>query len=254
MLKLIGVFALLWVMSMSTLAQYGPNDPVATVNTGSLNVRSGPGLQYGAITTLPRGFGVLMIGRNEEANWVYIQLTTGITGWVNVNYLYTTYRISRLPVNNTLGASPITPTATVTGIFTLYFYAFPDASATVVGSAQLGQALELLGRNFNSTWAQVRLNGLTGWVEARYLTATVPVRSLAPADGSIVAPPPPANNARPPASPSQPQPQAQTHVIRRGETLSGIAQRYQVNLYTLAAYNGIYNLDLIYAGQTIYIP
>ncbi|MCU0499783.1 MAG: SH3 domain-containing protein [Anaerolineae bacterium] len=252
MFKWISVFVLFALMSLPVIAQYGPNDPVATVNTGSLNVRSGPGVQYGAITTLPRGFGVLMIGRNEEANWVYIQLTNGITGWVNVNYLYTTYRVSRLPVNNTLGASPIIPTATVTGIFTLYFYAFPDGSASVVGSAQLGQSLELLGRNFNSTWAQVRLDGLTGWVEARYLTATVPVRSLAPSDGSIVAPPAPSTSPRPTASPSQGQ--ARTHVIRRGETLSGIAQRYSVNLYTLAAYNGIYNLDLIYAGQTIYIP
>ncbi|MBZ0286354.1 MAG: LysM peptidoglycan-binding domain-containing protein [Anaerolineae bacterium] len=45
-----------------------------------------------------------------------------------------------------------------------------------------------------------------------------------------------------------------TYIVRYGDTLFGIARWYGVNLYTLAAYNGITNVNYIYAGQLLYIP
>lgn len=44
------------------------------------------------------------------------------------------------------------------------------------------------------------------------------------------------------------------HVVRRGETLSGIAQRYMVDPYDLMRENGISNPNRIYAGQVLCIP
>jgi LysM repeat protein len=44
------------------------------------------------------------------------------------------------------------------------------------------------------------------------------------------------------------------HVVRAGETLSGIAQRYRVGLRQLANYNGITNLNQIRVGQRLRIP
>lgn len=44
------------------------------------------------------------------------------------------------------------------------------------------------------------------------------------------------------------------YVIQPGDTLFRIARRYGVNMYTLAQHNNIRNINLIYAGQTIYIP
>jgi rare lipoprotein A len=43
-----------------------------------------------------------------------------------------------------------------------------------------------------------------------------------------------------------------TYVVQRGDTLSGIAAQLGTTVEDLAAYNGIANPDLIYAGQTIY--
>ena len=43
------------------------------------------------------------------------------------------------------------------------------------------------------------------------------------------------------------------HTVRVGETLSGIASRYGVNMWTLAQRNGIANPNRIYAGQTLLI-
>lgn len=44
------------------------------------------------------------------------------------------------------------------------------------------------------------------------------------------------------------------HIVRAGETLSGIAQRYRVDLRELANYNGITNLNQIRVGQRLRIP
>ncbi len=44
------------------------------------------------------------------------------------------------------------------------------------------------------------------------------------------------------------------HVVRPGETLSGIAARYGVSTRTLASYNGIRNWNFLRAGQRLAIP
>ena len=55
--------------------------------------------------------------------------------------------------------------------------------------------------------------------------------------------------------PARAQPIAEvTHVVRPGETLSLIAQRYSVDLYSLAARNGISNAHAIYSWQRLTIP
>ena len=42
--------------------------------------------------------------------------------------------------------------------------------------------------------------------------------------------------------------------MRYGDTLSGIAWRFGTDAWTLARYNGIYNLNWIYAGQWLRVP
>ncbi len=55
------------------------------------------------------------------------------------------------------------------------------------------------------------------------------------------------------ATPS-PTPSGQTYVVRRGDTLSSIAQRYGVSMWTLAQANSIRNPSFIYVGQVLRIP
>ena len=45
-----------------------------------------------------------------------------------------------------------------------------------------------------------------------------------------------------------------THVVQRGENLFRISLRYNVKLTTLAAFNNIWNIHQIYAGQVLHIP
>ncbi len=44
------------------------------------------------------------------------------------------------------------------------------------------------------------------------------------------------------------------HVVQRGETLYGIANRYGVNMYRIAEANRLTNLNAIYPGQRLVIP
>lgn len=48
--------------------------------------------------------------------------------------------------------------------------------------------------------------------------------------------------------------QSQTHTVRAGESLSGIAKQYGISLSTLINYNNIGNPDLIKPGQVLRIP
>ncbi|MFZ0549026.1 MAG: PA14 domain-containing protein [Candidatus Promineifilaceae bacterium] len=63
-----------------------------------LNVRTGPGVSYVPIMTIPRGTVVQLIGRNSASSWLKIQLPSGTQGWVSASYMQTTYPISSLPV------------------------------------------------------------------------------------------------------------------------------------------------------------
>jgi LysM repeat protein len=44
------------------------------------------------------------------------------------------------------------------------------------------------------------------------------------------------------------------HVVRPGQTLSGIASMYGVSAWSLANANGIWNWNLVYVGQVLTIP
>jgi len=61
------------------------------VTTGSrrLNIRKGPGTNFGIVSTVPSGATVDAMGRNEKAGWVLIEIPDqdGQVGWVSARYL-----------------------------------------------------------------------------------------------------------------------------------------------------------------------
>lgn len=252
-MKRIFMMVLLLVVLGAALPAAAQSDPVASVNTGSLNVRLGPGMQYGSIATLPFGFGVRMVARNSAGNWIRIELTNGVTGWVNLTHLFTQYPTRSLPVTEEAIAAgaTVTPTATVTGAFSLNVRNGASTDNAVITTVPLGTHVVLLGRNYNSTWAQIRLaDGTVGWVNADALRATVPVRSLALADGSVFVP----NAPDLPGTPGGNTGSGTIYIVRPGDSLSMIAQRFGVSLSALAAANRIYNYDLIFVDQRLIIP
>jgi len=55
-------------------------------------------------------------------------------------------------------------------------------------------------------------------------------------------------------SPPPPSPRPTWYRVRPGDTLSGIAWRFGTTIWAIANANGIWNVNLIYAGQWLWIP
>jgi len=213
--------------------------PVATVNTGALNVRSGPGVSFNVLTTVYRGTSLVLLGRNADASWVRVALPNGVQGWVNARYIATTYPLISLPIHSTVGAV----TGTVTS-YALNVRSGPGVSYSRLTAIPRGTGFVITARNADGSWVKVTLaNGVQGWVSARYIATSQPISTL-PVEGIPVPPPPP------PA----PQPGFRTHVVQPGENLFRIALRYGVSMWDIARLNNILNLRLIYAGQVLLIP
>jgi SH3-like domain-containing protein len=59
----------------------------AYVDTGALNLRSGPGIEYEPFTIINKGEIVGLIGRRALGPWVRVRLDDGTEGWVNSSLL-----------------------------------------------------------------------------------------------------------------------------------------------------------------------
>ena len=75
-----------WIYGGGLAISIGP----ATINSDTVNLREGPGLDYEVITTLPAGAGVQIIGgpeASDEYTWIEITVPGVGAGWVVADYL-----------------------------------------------------------------------------------------------------------------------------------------------------------------------
>ena len=59
---------------------------IAVVNTGNLNIRSGPAASFGTVATVPGGTQLVVLARASDNVWFYIEGTFG-RGWVNNEFV-----------------------------------------------------------------------------------------------------------------------------------------------------------------------
>lgn len=174
----------------------------ATVSSGNLNVRSGPGVSFSVITTLSHGTAVTLIGRNVDSSWAKVRLANGTEGWVNASLIQANMAISSLAVVE----SPAAPVATSVPVSSgpgLNVRSGPGTSYSVLGKVINGQDITLLGRNSVSTWVKIQtVDGLQGWISASFVQAATPVSSLPIVDGTAVATAVPGDGATPVPVPS----------------------------------------------------
>lgn len=164
-----------------------PTTGTATVNIYRLNVRQGPGTNYGIVTTLNRGDILQLAGyRNAAATWIKVILPNGTQGWLSAVYVIPSVPIINLAVENNPTPTTPTPTPAPTGAtarvtaFYLNVRQGPAVSYPVITVASLNQVYPLAGvRNASGTWVKLNLtNGTQGWVNASYVATSVPVSSL----------------------------------------------------------------------------
>ena len=138
-----------------------------TITTDNLNVRKGPGLEYGVLTTLNKG-GIYSVLK-EEDEWTQIQLQNNEKGWV-ANYL----------INKNEGESPSQTSSAEqqsqeinssdTGLVTansLNFRAAPSLDADVVGKLYQGTHVKIISKR--NDWVEIQYAGQTGWISGEYI-------------------------------------------------------------------------------------
>jgi LysM repeat protein len=214
--------------SLTAFAQAGS---LAAVNTGRLNVRTGPGIIFAVVTSVPYNTEVILIGRAPESTWVQVQLSGGQQGWVNRIHLRSYADYGLLPITYNPGPTPPPPQ-------TVPPPSNPPGTSTYVVRA--GDTLQNIARRFGTTW--------------QILAA---VNGLANANSIFVGQRLTIAYTMPPANPpSQPPPSSggRVHIVQAGETLQRIAAFYGLTWQQLAGANNLSNANHIFAGQRLVIP
>jgi uncharacterized protein YgiM (DUF1202 family) len=154
-----------------------PSGAAATITTGSLNVRSGPGLGYNVLGQVHLGQVVTLLGRNSESTWVKIPIFGGLSeGWINVAYIQANVAISSLPV---VAGTPTLSSIGVVNTGAANVRSGPGLEYTSITTVGLGTTVTLIGRNSAGNWLKVRLaSGTQGWINASLLTINVSINSL----------------------------------------------------------------------------
>ncbi len=81
---------------------FGLAVPHIVINTGFLNVRSGPGSQFGILATYPGGSELPVLGIAKDGVWYLVEGTFG-QGWVNSEFTVFRGSIKSVPIINTSG-------------------------------------------------------------------------------------------------------------------------------------------------------
>ncbi len=176
--------------------------PIAVVNTGNLNVRSGPGPQFSILSTVPGGSQLPVLGFNEDASWYLVTTPTG-NGWI-----YAAFTLPRgdfrfvpfITVANLQSATTATGTLTLSGLGgtlavpvpeldpgrvvvntgNLNVRSGPGPQFSVLGSVPGGTVLPADGTTTDQAWFLVASPFGAGWVDAEFVVfrgaiASVPV-------------------------------------------------------------------------------
>ena len=125
----------------------------ATVNATSLNIRSGPGLNYDTISTIGNS-AIIVILERTSSEWWYINYS-GIKGYVNTEFL-----------KDVLAAENFSATGTVIGndVFIRTGPSTGDATITTYSS---GKTMSVIG--VNNGWYKVKVDGHTGYIRSDFM-------------------------------------------------------------------------------------
>jgi uncharacterized protein YgiM (DUF1202 family) len=118
--------------------------PQLRVTASSVNVRSGPGVNYPPITTLRQDAVVVVAAKNQTGSWFLIELPGGVKGWISNTVTTPVAEVDmvKVAVAATIPAPPVatavpatvttavTPTSTSTATATTTGVASPTPTAT----------------------------------------------------------------------------------------------------------------------------
>ncbi|MBN1201391.1 MAG: SH3 domain-containing protein [Anaerolineae bacterium] len=156
--------------------------PIGIINTGALNLRSGPGPQYTSLGALAGGEQGRIIGRNADWTWWLIQFPAG-TGWVSGWYIIVRGDTSGMPFVEPGGIVPPAPgqgsgaapapaeTGPIARVTTgaLNIRSGPNSVFDSIGTVYAGTRMPIIGQSPDLGWWLVVSEFGNGWVTKFYI-------------------------------------------------------------------------------------
>jgi uncharacterized protein YraI len=140
--------------------------PIAIVNTGNLNIRSGPGAQYTSVAVVPGGTQLVALGIFEDEVWFLVQGYFG-QGWINREFVLFRGVLDYLPIireEAIVSATVAQPVAYIGA--TVSLYGAPGTQFAVVGAVYGPVEVPVVARTADFGWIQVSTPSGFGWVPA----------------------------------------------------------------------------------------
>ncbi len=156
--------------------------PIGIINTGALNIRSGPGRQYTSVGVLAGGEQGQIIGRSADWSWWLMETSIG-AGWASNYYVIERGDLSSVPYvqpggtaapapGQTGGTAPEpalgNPTAVVT-TGALNIRSGPNSAFESIGTVYSGDTMPVIGQSVDRGWWQVESPYGAGWVSKLYV-------------------------------------------------------------------------------------
>ncbi len=140
-----------------------PADPMSNAYKANrtVNVRSGPGTQYGIVDRLTAGESVTRGQCTSTGSWCYVS-HDGADGWVSAGFL-TPETPSAPPAAEPGDAARVAVSA-------VNIRTGPGTSFAVTDRLDAGERVTLGQCTSDKSWCYVNHNGPDGWVSARFLT------------------------------------------------------------------------------------
>jgi uncharacterized protein YraI len=153
--------------------------PTAIVNTGALNVRTGPGFGFASLGVLSGGTSMPIIGRSRDGSWIQVRTPLG-DGWVNLNYVVTQNYFGSAPVTEDQAAGAKTAATFVVLTGTVNVRSGPNVGFPSLFTVNAGMKLNIVGQSIDRQWWLVEAPAGKGWVSKQLGQAigsvgTVPV-------------------------------------------------------------------------------
>jgi uncharacterized protein YgiM (DUF1202 family) len=151
--------------------------PRAIINTGALNVRTGPGFGFATIGVLHGGDVVPIVGRNEAGDWLQVRTPFG-DGWINIIYVITRDYFGSAPDTSASAAGARTAATFRVLTGTLNVRTGPGVGFPVAYKVNAGTNLAIIGQSRDRGWWLVESALGRGWVNKEFGEATGAINSV----------------------------------------------------------------------------
>jgi uncharacterized protein YraI len=187
------IIMLIFIPSSAALAAESPVQGAVTITTGyTLKLRSGPGAGYDQIGTVPYNTTLPVLGRDEGANWVFVDYS-GARGWIAAWLATVSGDLNSVPVGAPddgggsapppeSGSAPSGVTAIPTT--TLRIRSGAGTDYPQVGTIPAGVEVPVLAYDAAANWIYVDYAGAQGWSAAWLATVNGDLNTLGSQPGA----------------------------------------------------------------------